>query len=198
MLRHAHQSGIVTVLNSASSHPLQLWRVSAGAGGRVCVEDDEGGEVVDGPVVRIEGPRLAQTFVGCPRGADETLGIRHPFLVLVVKDIGHQFSVEAEIADTRGVVRRLRASNFEPEVRVEPGVARLPLRLDPGWNYLTFDLAQTTARAYGTGFAEARRVTVHASACLRLVLFADRVVPEDELPRELRLRGRAVAGGGTC
>ncbi|KAJ2709798.1 hypothetical protein H4R19_004065 [Coemansia spiralis] len=192
MLRHIYHSGIVTVLNSASSQPLQLWATARGEGGHVAVEEDD--DEVDGPVLCLRSADLQHTFVCIPRSAGETLGIKLPFLVMVVKNTGHLFGFEAEVADSCGAVRRLRPANYEAEAHIGNDVARLPLRLDDGWNYLTFDLARITAQAYGTQFREARRVTIHASACLRLVLFADRVVPEEELPRELRLHRKRNGG----
>ncbi|KAJ2800052.1 Cilia- and flagella-associated protein 20 [Coemansia helicoidea] len=195
MLRHVYHSGIVTVLNSAGSEPLQLWAVARGEGGHVAIEDDD--DEIDGPVLCLRSADLRRTFVCIPRSTSETLGIKLPFLGMVVKNTGHLFTFEVEVSDSRGLVRRLRPANYESEEHIGSEVARLPLWLDDGWNYLTFDLGKVTTQAYGTQLGEVRRVVIHASACLRLVFFADRVVPEDELPRELRLHVKRGGGPAT-
>ncbi|KAJ2159389.1 hypothetical protein GGF46_003053 [Coemansia sp. RSA 552] len=195
MLRHVYQSGILTIFNSAGSHPLELWRTSTGANGRVdLVQDRQLGETV----LCLESADLAHTFITCPQQTTNTLGIKLPYLVLMVQNTDHLFSMEAEVADDHGTVRRLRAGNYEAEVHVEQDIGRLPLQLDPGWNYLALDLGQLTTRVFGTAFKEARRVTVHASTQVRLIYFADRIVPEEELPSELRLYASSDTAEAEC
>ncbi|KAJ2006859.1 hypothetical protein GGI04_000319 [Coemansia thaxteri] len=187
MLRGCYQAGILTVLNSASTHPMQLWAEVLPApadGARIALEHDSS---IGQSVVALEGPNLAETFISCPSQASETLGIKLPFMFLLVKNTSRLFSFEVELLDDRGIVRRLRTSNYEARARIGDGVGVVPLRLDEGWNYVTFDIARLLERAYGTAYRETRRITLHASVKLRLVAFADRVVPEDQLPCELRL-----------
>ncbi|KAJ1755746.1 hypothetical protein LPJ58_004073 [Coemansia sp. RSA 1591] len=184
MFRHIHQGGIITLFNSASMNPLQLWSTSTAAGEHIIFKQDE---EVDSIVLCIQSADLAHSFISCPKHKTETLGITLPFITMLIKNMDHLFGFEAEILDTHGKVRRFRSSNYESEARVEHKISCLPLRLDRGWNYLTLDLRDMATRIYGTGFKEVRRITVHASICVRLILFADRIVPEDELPKELRL-----------
>jgi hypothetical protein len=63
----------------------------------------------------------------------------------------------------------------------------MPMRLDPGWNQITFDLADYTKRAYGTQYVETLRVTVHANCRLRRIYFTDKLYSENELPPEFKL-----------
>lgn len=63
----------------------------------------------------------------------------------------------------------------------------MPMRLDPGWNQITFDLSDYVQRAYGTQYVETLRVTIHANCRLRRVYFTDRHYTEDELPPEFKL-----------
>jgi hypothetical protein len=63
----------------------------------------------------------------------------------------------------------------------------MPMRLDPGWNQVTFNLADYTKRAYGTQYVETLRVTIHANCRLRRVYFTDKLYSEDELPPEFKL-----------
>mmetsp|Transcript_113501 Transcript_113501/g.270343 ORF Transcript_113501/g.270343 Transcript_113501/m.270343 type:complete len:123 (-) Transcript_113501:93-461(-) len=63
----------------------------------------------------------------------------------------------------------------------------MPLRLDPGWNQLTFNLADFTKRAFQSNYVETLRVTVHANCRLRRVFFMDRLYETEELPADFRL-----------
>jgi hypothetical protein len=63
----------------------------------------------------------------------------------------------------------------------------MPLRLDPGWTRVTFDLADFVKRAYNTGYVQTLRVQVHANCRLRRIYFADRQYAEEELPPEFKL-----------
>ncbi|KAJ2885997.1 hypothetical protein H4R27_000973 [Coemansia aciculifera] len=188
MLRSAYQAGILTLLNSAGSHPLQLWAVVQSTSAEDAQITVERGCDIGENVVTLESPDLATTFISCPKTASEKLGMKLPYMFLMVKSTDQPFSFEVEALDGRGLVRRLRASNYEARARVEDGIGIVPLRLDEGcWNYLTLDIALLLEGAFGTGYQETSRVTFHASAKLRLVGFADRIVPEDQLPAELRL-----------
>ncbi|KAJ2078627.1 hypothetical protein H4R24_004353, partial [Coemansia sp. RSA 988] len=184
MLRHVYQAGILTTFNSASSKPLQLWFTSAESNELVRLENDD---EIDFPVLCLQSAELADTFISIPRQMTKTLGVKLPFMVMIVKNTDQLFSFEVEIVDDREQVRRLRAANYEANPRIDHDISCLPLRLDCGWNYLTLDIERMTSRIYGTAFKEVRRITVHASACLRLIFFADRIIPEDQLPTELRL-----------
>ncbi|KAJ1934718.1 hypothetical protein EC988_003294 [Linderina pennispora] len=104
-----------------------------------------------------------------------------------LKSIDRLFSFEVQLADDRGIVRYIRASNFESEAAVDNQLTTLPLQLESGWNHLTFDLAATTRRLYGTAYREVMRVTVNASICLRCILFSDTILAEEAMPSELRL-----------
>ena len=63
----------------------------------------------------------------------------------------------------------------------------MPLRLDPGWNQIQFNLADFTKRAYGTTYIETLRVSIHANTRIRRVYFSERLYSEEELPSEYKL-----------
>ncbi|KAJ2029663.1 hypothetical protein IWW57_001572 [Coemansia sp. S610] len=188
MLRSVYQSGILTLLNAAGSHPLQLWAVVQPVSveaARIAVERDSD---IGENVVTLASSDLASTYISCPKTASEKLGMKLPYMFLLIKSTDGPFSFEVEALDSQGTVRRLRASSFEVRARIEDGIGIVPLRLDEDcWNYLTLDIALLLEGAFGTSYRETSRVTFHANAKLRLVGFADRIVPEDQLPAELRL-----------
>jgi hypothetical protein len=88
-------------------------------------------------------PQVSTTLVSCPAGATETLGIKMPFLVMIIKNMRKYFSFEVQargrvnslagepprpraraprltrppaapqVMDDKGIKRRFRASNFQ-------------------------------------------------------------------------------------
>ncbi|KAJ1822165.1 hypothetical protein LPJ75_000537 [Coemansia sp. RSA 2598] len=183
---------MLTVFNSASTHPLQLWSTCVAPDNEESLVDiaaDD--EDVECQVLKIKSPDIRNTLISCPSVAAETLGIRLPFISMILKNMGCPFSFEIETTDDHGITRRFRASNYETRACVHREISVIPLQLDEGWNHLTFDLGDMTSRIYGRRHCETRRVTIHANVCLRLVLFSDRIVPEEQLSEGLRLLGRA-------
>ncbi|KAJ2782427.1 hypothetical protein GGI15_002918 [Coemansia interrupta] len=198
MLRGVYHSGMITVFNSTGTNPLQLWSTAAPAtdaeNSSICFGKDEAGDNndkihIEGAVLTIKSQNLRDTFISCPRSLDGTLGIKLPFMTIQLKNLGHLFSFEIETLDDHKLIRRFRASNYQAQAQLDHDIATLPLRLEQGWNHLTFDLEDMTKRLYGRKHCETRRITIHASIGLRLVMFSDRIVAEEQLPGELRLYG---------
>ncbi|KAF9582192.1 hypothetical protein BGW38_000527 [Lunasporangiospora selenospora] len=144
-------------------------------------------ETLNSQVLELLSPNLISTFITTPALATRTLGIKLPFLVFLVKNLGKYWSFEVMVLDDRGEKRRFRASNFQSTTRVKPYITTMPLRMDPGWNQIQLNLADYTKRAYGTAYVETLRITIHANCRLRRVFFSDRLVSEDELPAEFKL-----------
>ncbi|KAJ2853653.1 hypothetical protein J3B02_003043 [Coemansia erecta] len=112
---------------------------------------------------------------------------------MILKNIDRPLSFEIETIDDHGIIRRFRASNYETRARIHHEISVVPLQLDEGWNHLTFDLEDMTSRIYGRRHCETRRITIHANVCLRLVLFSDKILPEEQLSDGLRLLSRPKA-----
>ncbi|KAJ2514640.1 hypothetical protein GGI11_004013 [Coemansia sp. RSA 2049] len=188
MLRGVYHSGILTVLNSASTDPLALWECkqqddATGTSTIEIVDDDE----ISAPVLSIQGSELSKTYIACPGSPTSLLATKLPYLVLVLKNTNQLVGFEVEVMDDRGQARSFWIANYESSPQIHPRLSVLPLRLDQGWNHITFDLAQMTRRVYGTQYTETRRIRFHASTRLRFIFFADRLISEEDLPSELRL-----------
>ncbi|XP_036355494.1 cilia- and flagella-associated protein 20-like [Octopus sinensis] len=89
-----------------------------------------------------------------------TLGIKLPFLVMIIKNLKKYFTFEVQVLDDKNVKRRFRASNYQSTTRVKPFICTMPMRLDDGWNQIQFNLSDFTRRAYGTNYIETLRVQV--------------------------------------
>ncbi|RYR32461.1 hypothetical protein Ahy_A10g047027 isoform B [Arachis hypogaea] len=157
-------------------------------------------EDIQSNVLEIVGSNIQSTYITCPADPAATLGIKLPFLVMIVKNLKKYFTFEIQILDDKNVRRRFRASNFQVCIpsdelfcmlqavtRVKPYICTMPLRMDDGWNQIQLNLADFTKRAYGTNYMETLRVQVHANCRLRRIYFSDRLYSEEELPPEFKL-----------
>ncbi|RWS15668.1 hypothetical protein B4U79_04411 [Dinothrombium tinctorium] len=183
MFKNTFQSGFLSILYSIGSNPLQIWdkKVKNGSIKRITDAD------IQSLIIEISGVNISTTFITCPSTPRLSLGIKLPYLVIIVKNMKKFFSFEVEVMDDKQVKRRFRASNFQTVTRVRDFICTMPLRLDEGWNQIGFNLADFTKRAYGTNYVETVRVTVNANCRLRRIYFADRLYSEDELPPEFKL-----------
>jgi hypothetical protein len=151
---------------------------------------------------------VSTNFITCPADPQKTLGIKLPFLVMIIKNLKKYFTFEVQVLDDKNVRRRFRASNYQvsfcsralahrpsltraclPQstTRVKPFICTMPMRLDEGWNQIQFNLSDFTRRAYGTNYIETLRVQIHANCRMRRIYFSDRLYSEDELPPEFKL-----------
>nr|XP_042133198.1 cilia- and flagella-associated protein 20 isoform X2 [Peromyscus maniculatus bairdii] len=109
-------------------------------------------------VLEIEGTNVSTTYITCPADPKKTLGIKLPFLVMIIKNLKKYFTFEVQVLDDKNVRRRFRASNYQSTTRVKPFICTMPMRLDDGWNQIQFNLSDFTRRAYGTNYIETLRV----------------------------------------
>ncbi|KAG2437058.1 hypothetical protein HYH02_011319 [Chlamydomonas schloesseri] len=186
MFKNAFQSGFLSVLYSIGSKPLEIWdkQVSNGHIKRITDAD------IQSSVLEIMGQNVSTTYITCPADPNKTLGIKLPFLVLIIKNLNKYFrqaAFEVQVLDDKNVRRRFRASNYQSTTRVKPFICTMPMRLDSGWNQIQFNLSDFTRRAYGTNYIETLRVQVHANCRIRRIYFSDRLYSEEELPAEFKL-----------
>ena len=191
MFRNTFQSGFLSILYSIGSKPLQFWDKEVNNGHIKRLTDGD----IQSSVLEIVSTNVSTTYITCPADPRRTLGVKLPFLVMIVKNLRKYFSFEVTVLDDKGVRRRFRASNYQSTTRVKPFVCTMPMRLDEGWNQIQFNLGDFTRRAYGTNYVEALRVQVHANCRLRRVYFSDRLYSEEELPEEFKLYLPVQKGG---
>lgn len=70
-------------------------------------------DLISSTVIELVSPNLSNTYITCPAQANRTLGIKLPFLVLIVKNLNKYFSFEVEVLDDKDEKRRFRASNYQ-------------------------------------------------------------------------------------
>ena len=115
MFRNTFQSGFFSILYSIGSNPLQLWekRVQNGSIKRITDED------IQSLVLELVGANVSTCLITCPAVRRQSLAIKLPFLVLIVKNLNRFFTFEVELLDDKRVKRRFRASSFQRETRVQ-------------------------------------------------------------------------------
>ncbi len=176
-------SRIISAAIFESSKPLQIWDATVRNGHVKRITDSE----IQSSVLEIMGTNVSTNYIVCPADAKKTLGIKLPFLVMILKNLKKYFTFEVTVLDDKNVRRRFRASNYQSTTRVKPFICTMPMRLDEGWNQIQFNLSDFTRRAYGTNYIETLRVQIHANCRIRRIYFSDRLYSEEELPPEFKL-----------
>jgi hypothetical protein len=71
---------------------------------------------------------VSTTFITCPGDLTKTLGIKLPFLVMLIKNLKKYFSFEVQVLDDKNVRRRFRASNYQVCLHLSPpdDLTRIP------------------------------------------------------------------------
>ncbi|VEL24048.1 unnamed protein product [Protopolystoma xenopodis] len=164
MFRNTFQSGFLSILFSIGSKPLQIWNKEVKNGHIKRITDND----IQSLVLEVMGTNVSTTFITCPHDPKITLGIKLPFLVMIIKNLRKYFTFEVQILDDKNVKRRFRASNYQSTTRVKPFICTMPMRLDEGWNQIQFNLSDFTRRAYGTNYIETLRVQVSCDNLIRL------------------------------
>ena len=192
MFRNTFQSGFLSILYAIGSKPLQIWRKNINNGYVKRITDFE----MQSSVIEICGANVSTCFLSCPSNPKQTLGVKMPFLVLLIKYLKKYFTFEVQVIDDKNVKRRFRASNYQSNTRVKPFICTIPMKLDEGWNQIHFNLTDFTRRAYGTNYLETLRVQIHANCRIRRIYFTDRLLSSKSIPAEYRAFSNAQDDNG--
>lgn len=183
MYKNSFFSETISLFFSADPKPLQSWDKSVRNGHIKRLVDHE----IQCSVLELHAINIDTVFISCPLDPSQTLAIRLPVLVLLVKNLDKYFGFSVQVLDSKGVVRRFRATNDQSMTEITPELCSMPLRLDPGWNSVTVNLADFTTMAFGTEYVEIQRLKVHANCRLRQVYLSEKIIPEESLKPEFKL-----------
>jgi hypothetical protein len=70
-------------------------------------------EDIQSSVLEVAGANVATAFITCPADPAKSLGIKLPFLVMIIKNLNKYFTFEVQVLDDKNVRRRFRASNYQ-------------------------------------------------------------------------------------
>merc|ERR1719510_2776190 len=61
------------------------------------------------------GADIATTYISAPSDPKQTLGVKLPYLVMIIKNMKKPFAFEVQVLDDRNIRRRFRASNYQSQ-----------------------------------------------------------------------------------
>ncbi|CAK9004468.1 Cilia- and flagella-associated protein 20 (Basal body up-regulated protein 22) (Bug22p) (Flagellar-associated protein 20) [Durusdinium trenchii] len=189
LFRNSYQTGVFSIFYAIGRHPLYLWRAQVRNGHIRRLTDEHIGSAA----LEVAGNNVSTCQVTCPEQDRQTLGVKLPFLVLLVKNLNKYFAFEVEVLDDQGQKRRFKASNFHSGTKVGPFNCSMPLQLEPGWNQVMFNLADFTKRAFNSNYVETTRMTIHANCRLRRIFFMDRLYDVEDGEKQPRGVARGFA-----
>ena len=89
MFKNTFQSGFLSILYSIGSKPLQIWEKEVRNGHIKRITDND----IQSSVLEIMSTNISTTFITCPADTTKTLGIKLPFLVMIIKNVrSHRFA----------------------------------------------------------------------------------------------------------
>merc|ERR1712216_13411 len=75
---------------------------------------------IQSSVLEVMGTNVSTNYITCPADPNKTLGIKLPFLVMILKNLKKYFTFEVMVLDDKNIRRRFRASNYQSTTRVKP------------------------------------------------------------------------------
>merc|ERR1711924_452086 len=126
MFKNTFQSGFLSILYSIGSKPLQIWEKKVRNGHIKRMTDTD----IQSCVIEIMGTNVSTNYITAPADPQKTLGIKLPFLVMILKNLKKYFTFEVQVLDDKNIRRRFRASNYQSTTRVKPFICTMPMRLD--------------------------------------------------------------------
>lgn len=93
MFKNTFQSGFLSILYSIGSKPLQIWDKKVRNGHIKRITDQD----IQSLVLEISGTNVSTTYITCPADPKKTLGIKLPFLVMIIKNLKKYFTFEVQV-----------------------------------------------------------------------------------------------------
>lgn len=94
MFKNTFQSGFLSILYSIGSKPLQIWDKKVRNGHIKRITDND----IQSLVLEIVGTNVSTTYITCPADPKKTLGIKLPFLVMIIKNLKKYFTFEVQVS----------------------------------------------------------------------------------------------------
>ncbi|KMZ80004.1 hypothetical protein PVIIG_04801 [Plasmodium vivax India VII] len=183
MYRNKFQPNILSLLLSAGSKPLDLWKTKTKKGCVRKVLDD----TIKLSAIEIVSENTSDSYIYTAPEKFSSLGISLPFIVLIVKNMNKYFSFRISIMDDKRCRRTFRISNFQTVTRLSNKWCTMPMILNEGWNIIQINLQEYTQKAFRTKYQETIEMQINASIRIRCIYFCDRLYSNDELKDEYKI-----------
>merc|ERR1711896_5015 len=99
MFKNTFQSGFLSILYSIGSKPLQIWEKKVRNGHIKRITDPD----IQSSVLEIMGTNVSTNYITAPCDPQKTLGIKLPFLVMIIKNLKKYFTFEVQVLDDKNV-----------------------------------------------------------------------------------------------
>lgn len=114
MFKNTFQSGFLSILYSIGSKPLQIWDKKVRNGHIKRITDND----IQSLVLEILGSNVSTTYITCPADPRKTLGIKLPFLVMIIKNLKKYFTFEVQVSILLNYFSPLQFVNIKPEKQI--------------------------------------------------------------------------------
>ena len=104
-----NDTGFLSILYAIGNKPLAGWDLSVKNGHIKRIIDPD----IESPAIEIIGANVNMNYISFPENPNETLNIKMPTLVLLMKHLRKYFAFEVTIMDDKKIKRVFRASNFQ-------------------------------------------------------------------------------------
>ncbi|GAW81471.1 transcription factor IIb [Plasmodium gonderi] len=183
MYRNKYQPNVLSLLLSAGSKPLDLWKTKTKKGCVRKVLDDS----IKLSAIEIMSENTSDSYIYTAPEKFTSLAITHPFIVLIVKNMNKYFSFRISLMDDKNCRRTFRISNFQTVTRLSNKWCTMPMILNEGWNIIQINLKEYTEKAFKTKYVETTGIQINASVRIRCIYFCDKIYNNDELKEEFKI-----------
>lgn len=113
MFKNTFQSGFLSILYSIGSKPLQIWDKKVRNGHIKRITDPD----IQSFVLEIVGTNVSTTYITCPADPRKTLGIKLPYLVMIVKNMKKYFTFEVQVRCKLSSIKCRPRPQFPPTIK---------------------------------------------------------------------------------
>ncbi|PRP82484.1 hypothetical protein PROFUN_09731 [Planoprotostelium fungivorum] len=149
------------------SKPLEDWDSQVRNGHIKRITDQD----IQSSVLEIVGTNVSTSFITCPANPEQTLAIKLPFLVMIIKNLKKYFTFEVQVLDDKNIRRRFRASNYQ---------------VDFSDSHRPNDGIKSNSTSQ-TSQEELMEPIILKHYVIRRIYFSDRLYKEEELRPEFKL-----------
>ncbi|XP_076760659.1 uncharacterized protein LOC143429102 [Xylocopa sonorina] len=175
-------AGYVSLLYSVSDKPLEYWSKQNSQSGRIrkILDSDLLENVIE--IQDFEQPHGYGTSITCPPNSSQSLNVKLPILVVVIKNLNLQCRLQVQVTDIQNCLHNFQFTNAESEKQNSRGViCRVKLKLETGWNKLELNLLSLTETAFRRDYAATRRIQICGNCRLRRIYFIDKHYDDQEI-----------------
>lgn len=123
MFRNTFQKGFLALFSSIGSKPLLIWDSVVKNGYIKRLTDEDAKSLT----LEIHSSNIFTCFITAPVAPCNSLGVKLPFLIIIVKNVRKMFSFEVQIIDDKNQLRRFRSSNYQSKTHVSNFSTSMPL-----------------------------------------------------------------------